>query len=1796
MSRETAPTKATGGGGYTFADKVAAGFLAQLLKRMFPLEPDFGPVAEVHFEARDSGQILDDLLLILKRGTEATRCAISVKSNRQLTKAGFNDDFVRDAWEQWNVADESTFNRETDLLGLIVGVVDSPTLEEWRALQKQDFATTPERMLQRLSGSHQSSATQRAIFESLHRAAGGVSPEPLEAARLASRIRVLPFLDGEEGAYINRCAEIVLDGSLGEGAKLWSRLLQLAAENRGTGGYFDLPKLVRTLRPDFELRDYPDFEVDWKRIEAVSIDNARGVRSVIGTGTALPRSDEIQAISKEIAQHNVVVIVGESGSGKSALVSRLVAAGGAFKRTLWLTAEQLSQASQAEIAHVFSLRHNLPELVRNSSLRGCALVIDGFEKFEHDARRRALELIGAIKDEGFIGWKLIVTCQPQAWDYTQDALIEAGINTMHRVDFEKPPAQAIYDAIPHLPEIRILLMRSHLQPILRNLVMLDWVLRAEIANRLSDSSRVWIGETDLINWIWERWMGNSAARFARDALLRTLGLREGEKLSGAVHVDTIERDQLPLLGTLAQEGLIREHLPSVQFQHDLMGDWARFRTLAFAGDDAVQRIKAVAHIPRWGRAIRLYAQGLAERGDGLAAWKAATAQLAGDDAETQLANDIFLDGLLFAANSELILEQVWPELIADKGLILGRLLKRLQHAASVPDVRVRGLIDPKFAEQSEAWFRVPHPLYWYPALCVLSRHAKEVATHALLLAAEVGALWLRTMPVGVLGRHEAGLIAIELAKETQGLIAEDMHFGDKDKTVYEALLSAAPEFPDEVTQIALELCARRDEPQHAIERAIGAQEREARLREEWRRNHPESEKKRRIPVPPTMLSYPKGPLRPPDPDGPLEEVSDGFRFAVLETAALNGLIAVRPEVAREVLLAVCIDEPQHSDPYRDRFSLMDRYGLADWAHGYPAFYWKGPFLKFLQVSPEQALDTILRLVNYTTRRWLEDGVGPQLAEEERRKYGLEFTFDGKSVYWIGDANVYGWHRSISLDSATVECALMALEKWLYDEIEGSRRITQWVRYIFAHAESLAFAGVLVSVGLRYPALFTRELQPLLGNFHLYEVQLNWALQEAQEVWKIALSGQIQPAIKWAVEWHRMPHRRLILRDTAPVLMLEHEETKKYLSGCVAEWAKRTTDNDKDRDDLKFFLARFDPENYTQTPQPDGNVLITMSWPPELEAIATGSRENNGLKMVSLTLASHARAYLSGERALEEKNLPQFANQVQRLAKWRATGGDPLQEQYRLNSVAGGIAVLVILHRTWLAQNPEIEKWCLDTLRDLKPAEASEFDSPVSALDHTAESFLGEAGVALLQESGEEWVLRLAFEGVTGFYYNSTFQTMWRAYLLREQLGEKFGELANIVVFWSALRRGATRESGYQADRALLAKYKETLFRRYVAGKLKGALVPLRKAETLGKSVLERVSRRLMSSGERRMREAMRASRREPSRDRKLDRDMPDIDVEVLQKGFGFLWAMVRPPLPDEALTLQHYIRELFDLEMRTLPRAQADEEDYEIQGTPYPFDGWVMARVAEFIASANSVEVARQFYRPIVELGPPGRYWVDDFLQAWISYGLQMSTDLVAFAKIWEDMVRYAMTLPTWQPAPSGRWSRAESLAVDLVGLHDTAATVLGQAKYQGVVSAMTQVFEDWASRWLKHAAAAGWFAHFLPTESGQALLPMGIKQLAGVVSGFEERDWHDHGLGGQFSDALGACWKYKRHEVESQPELRKAFLGVLTELCARQVPEALHLRHKFSETFGPQEQQQPAQPPSGSSDRTQSRSSSVAE
>lgn len=82
-------------------------------------------------------------------------------------------------------------------------------------------------------------------------------------------------------------------------------------------------------------------------------------------------------------------------------------------------------------------------------------------------------------------------------------------------------------------------------------------------------------------------------------------------------------------------------------------------------------------------------------------------------------------------------------------------------------------------------------------------------------------------------------------------------------------------------------------------------------------------------------------------------------------------------------------------------------------------------------------------------------------------------------------------------------------------------------------------------------------------------------------------------------------------------MHQHKGTQDYLTTCRAEWEKPPEGDEKSRVQKEFFLARFDPANYTKTPQGDGKVLVTMKWPPHLQEIADESEGDGKRKMVAL---------------------------------------------------------------------------------------------------------------------------------------------------------------------------------------------------------------------------------------------------------------------------------------------------------------------------------------------------------------------------------------------------------------------------------------------------------------------------------------------------------------------------------------------------------------------------------------------------
>lgn len=524
--------------------------MVQMLSRTFPLEPEFGLISELHFETKESGRNLDDLHVVLQSGDSVFRWSISVKSNRQLSAEGFKRTFVEDVWTDWKSQGSRGGEQKSELFGLVTGAVGDGPLRSWEDLRKEAASTTPGRFLKRLDGDKQISADKRKMFASLYLSE---HPDPAlreETARLAGRIHALLFDPRkDEGQFINQCAKLLTSFSIEDGTKLWNTLCQLAADSRGTGGYFDVTKLLRHLRSNFDLVDYPDFSADWNQIDALTANNLANLHPFLGDNVRLDRSSETESILKNVQEHAVTVIVGESGSGKSVLIAELAQDPTRFGHVIWLTSTQQSKPSQNEISTSTGLRHSLLDLIESSSRTTSLLVIDALEKFEGEALLRIEELLRAVGDGNSVGWKVVISGQLQSWGKAQHIFAEQSITDFVRAELEPPRWSTIRSAIHSLPGVGALIFRAELQPILRNLKLVDWVLRTNTGQTLSEDPGRYIGETDLINSIWEHWISRNR-RLERDRLLRKLGKHEGEKLSGAA---TVPAHRRTILGVFPQE-------------------------------------------------------------------------------------------------------------------------------------------------------------------------------------------------------------------------------------------------------------------------------------------------------------------------------------------------------------------------------------------------------------------------------------------------------------------------------------------------------------------------------------------------------------------------------------------------------------------------------------------------------------------------------------------------------------------------------------------------------------------------------------------------------------------------------------------------------------------------------------------------------------------------------------------------------------------------------------------------------------------------------------------------------------------------------------------------------------------------------------------------------------------------------------------------------------------------------------------------------------------------------------------
>jgi len=1774
MAKSVATPKQTGGGGYTFEDAVIARFLLFMLAGRHPLDVEDGTIEAVGFQKRVSGWLLDDVVFEL-RSTPGTRhFALSVKSNEQVTAQGFPEEFVRTVWEHWLRIGTDKFDRVNDYLGLVPSSLDNRVRTAWHGLLGKARRAEADDFQSRLETGGYANDIERSIFKSLQcpsdLVSGNEQVGPTATARLLARLRLFDF-DFAETPSLDRndcvslCQAILRAGDTEKAVSLWTHLLRTARDFATSGGDLTRPELVQQLRAQFSLLEYPDYQADWQRLAQASRSLADRIRDTIAGRLRLDRAGLLGEVGSSLEPRHLAVLLGPSGCGKSVIAKRLAATMGETDHVLWMNATSLNEPSLDAIRQKLGLQYEIEEVLGKTSVARGLIVLDGLDLFSGDALRNAAAVTRAAFGGGTnCAWRILATCGLERWEAVYRSLARESIDPTSVVTF---PLQ--YDLTPDLPaikqqfpELSRVLLRANIRQLFRNLKVLDVV--ASQTRLRSEQTVAWVGETDVLRWYWEEHVAGGAEGPGRSRFLQRLSEIEAADLTRRVPVARLDAEECRVLNGLIADHICAKDEEQVGFDHELYADWARQRRIYSEGENLVPFIRQQCLNPRWHRAIRLVGlQLLEDPQKGSDAWRSLILQLSDSAGSPTQESDLVLEAAFFAADPVPLLESAWEHLRESEGALLSRLLNRFLHVATFPNPLLASVADENirgYSTASAAMWRLPYWPLWLPMLQFIHTHRAEAIDLCPDPVSQMADLWLRQGGRRWPHRLEAAEILIDAARwMIEAKRGGKRYYSDKlDERVYRRLLAAATECPDITAAIVRELAERvatdgefaEDDslPDRADSAVVSSADEGHSITQEW-----------------------FGPVGDPWADGPLRRVDDAFREACLDSAvAMTPLIDACPAIASEVILALLIREPLPEDRVGYRSSLgmedLDIESVAGW---YPAMYFHGPFLPFLQRQPAAAIGMIVRLVNFATERWAEsrDPGSP------REPACIVIRASGEEFRWVGNLDVYFWYRERLIHPHAIPTALMALEKWLYDLAEAEQNLDQWIAQILQSSRSVALAGVLIALGRKFPKLFRGPLRPLLGVWQFQQWEQNYAIEGFD---RMCLGMTLMSWARYGEEvfnvakaWHTLPHRATALNDLTIRLFVEDVEIRGALEEARREWQQelvRRKNEGKEWGYLEQMIAVYDIENWSVQEVEEG-LKIEWKAPQELQERRQPEVERTQRVQTLLGFPIQCRARLEENKPLLPLEIEPFWSLINQVANYDPIESSPGDTTFPAHAIVGGIAVLVVFHTDWLEADPERLRWCEERMLRViqSPPPRQEFDCAESIYDCDWKSFLADAIPFLYASDTENIGLRrLVAELALAYHYVTAGKLMKRCFQVRARIGDDFSRLQNLIAIWAAIREVHRVTHGgnsiwdtphvpFNVD-----AWYERLVRAFVTKQLPCRPIPWQR---LARQADERMVR-MVRNDYRKAHGKPRPADADRSVSRRIRR-LPGLDPHLLRYAFAWIPRLDEARDDDERTSWIAILEEELGLVLRTLGTtedARADKDSHFAPHTPNDWDRSVFQRVAEMVPQMTPEDSPERLWQPILKLGLERHYWVDDFISAWFVHGFKVEGCREAFFREWGRMIDFVVGNNVWPEDAEMAWRHREELFLGLLGL-DWYCECLKDVEFRPYIAAMRDRHRQWAEAWLDHRDSAKRFARFLTWPSAEDIAEEGLVWLHRAANGIFRDQWDRDALEHGVMDCLEHFWQNRRAAIRSTPEVRSAFMGLLKQLADLMFPRALELQ-----------------------------------
>ena len=1737
-----ASPKQTGGGGGIYEEKTIAYFLAHMLAGQEPLLHPSGTITRIDTQRASELYPLDDVLLEVTAQCKSHRVACSIKSNQQFTKQGFPSDFVRKAWEQLLIPTDAFFDSDNDYIGFVTAPIDPGYTQQLSELLQQARQQNPETLSEEIKLSGRSNAQARALYDSFECPPDLVSRFAAEKTRTGyglSRLIWLSFdfeqLESKDEHTVLRLAQRALvSPKADEARRLWTGLRSIASTLRQHAGSRTTLQLVDELRYEFELAGFPDYRTDWKRLRAAVESTARQVSTQIGGRITLARTEKLSEVRTAMETGRIVVLRGPSGAGKSALARLEYLARGSEEPLLWLDAEHLRGKSLLSLHNEWGLTHSLPELLANTTSARGLCVIDRLDKLYEENSITVFSLLAELAEVLRISapstaWRILLPCVTEECNRIEQALHRQGIDNslLKSIWIDSPTQreqQQIWDAFPHLASLGT---RAHLREVLLRPKILDTLAYALSADDQLD--RV-LGES-VVATLWLDKLVQQPNGVQQRACAEELATLQADTLQ-----NTLPYTELPSLHLTAVDDLIenricvkRKQQPGVSFEHDLYGDWLRLQKLRHEADKgkllAFMQAEHRIGSPSWHRAIRLYGATLLDENPSPAPWVKLFDQY-GSFETGEAAQDSLLEATWYAAEPLKNFLALWDLLAADSGRLLHRLLVRFQYTATRPNERIIEFVKsemPESAVYAPTWYRLPLLPEWIPMIELLYIKHAELPVLAWQEIAAVVERWLQIVPLGGYANWAAS-VAISLGDALLKTRKPNHRLQDDSTTqkIYTAVLGATRLKPDAAARILREgagLGVEIPEPQVEI-------------------NENQSLSGFRPYYSPPRPRWAEG--------GPARRVDKALqKVAVENNLGLVDLIKWQPELALELATALLIEEPKSRE--HDSFSIT--YGLEHFTNWPTAFYQNGPFLPFLEYNEHYGVELILRLERRALAGWREERLG------KRRGNWTDFTPEdddsqeseapgmwldlATGPHWItGDESVFGWHRGIFPTSDVMTSALMALEKYLYDQLDNGMDVTALLDLLLQQASSTAILGSLVMVGKRNSELLTGALLPLLSSPELLfwdRLSIGRSDTNLGPFWWNLPPKQLE-ALQ---EWRKLPHRDYPLQYYTNTYFFQYESGKVFFAAARLRWQERAVVSQMpEYYDRTIHYYNIDNHKFSQA---EGRIIIEYQESDERQIERIQHEKSQRLNLILLSRVTKQNLLEDTSAPLADEQLVTLWDEVLYLQNLdEETRASAWRTDRFADVLMGNAAIFFLRGREWLMQRAEIETWTLELLLDgaqliwdERNAELDEFSE--YTVGWAWQCFVAQALPALWAEQCSNPDVRLAIGQIALAATREAVKYLMDQVAVQRNTSSanKSTRLAHLLVLrahWesecSSVKYDARRLDSAESETTLIASIAELQERR---DKWLLAFVDRTLSSTVpGLSTLSKPSQLRSQS----------AHLPHP--------EWPSFNPNVLIAAFCGI------PTPIEEVNSLPFWQATL---RNTLQRLQPADRNTtgELGGSPNDWDTWLFQRLANWLPFLSRTE-AQQLWEPILTLGGWARSWVLRFLNSWTRVAFSEASNL-SITIVWCDMINYCLTCSSWNP--SGRNWHSEELWRNLLSLDWQTSW---KPEHAHILTAISSLLNEWLKIGWKDGHALSSLAAILARVADASMLSLGLEWLMVPAFQLEATDKYWKDLEGDLAILLVHIWHHHQNMLRRDEQAFSAFRKLLTILVARQHKLGLEL------------------------------------